>query len=258
MTSAAEAPTSLTDAAYAVIHRKIVTCELAPGQRITEKQVAEDTGFGATPVREALARLDNEGLVITLPRRGYQVTPLTIKSVDDLFQVWRIVGPELCRLAVENMTEPQRQELKRRFRRLARKANGRSAAAAKSEEADEAFLLLAQATGNAYLVEIFSRLSSEMARITIMVEGVSSSDTWFGPGEQDYVTAIDTRDSAAMVRMTRAFIERQHEEILKVLRTWPSVMTTEVLPRAPVLAAPPTGRNTGRARAKSMGGRPRA
>jgi DNA-binding GntR family transcriptional regulator len=252
--SAAGAPTSLTDAAYAVIHRRIVTCDLAPGQRITEKQVAEETGFGATPVREALARLDNEGLVITLPRRGYQVTPLTMKSVDDLFQVWRIVGPELCRLAVRNMTEPQRQDLKRRFARLARAAAGQGRGAAREQLAHDAFYLLAQATGNTYLVEIFTRLDSEMSRVSVMVDEVSPPETWAGLGEQDYVTAIDTRDSAAMARMTRAYIERQHEEILKVLRTWPSVMTTEVVPRSAAPARPVAGRNTGRARAQA--GRP--
>ena len=77
-------PASLADEAYAALRDRIVDCRLAPGLRVTEKQLAAELGVGHTPVRQALARLDNDGLVKTLPRRGYQITPLTIESVNEL------------------------------------------------------------------------------------------------------------------------------------------------------------------------------
>jgi len=65
--------TALADAAYTTIKERIRTCQLAPGQRITEKGLVEDTGYGKTPVREGLGRLVNEQLVDVMPRSGYRV-----------------------------------------------------------------------------------------------------------------------------------------------------------------------------------------
>ncbi len=222
----------LSDAAYAEIRGRVVRCELAPGQRFTEKQLAAELGFGVTPVREALARLDNEGLVVTMPRKGYQVAPLTIKVVDDLFGVWRIVGPELVKLAVENMTQTQQQQIRQAFMKQRRIAKSRKLppAAEWIGTAHESFLLLAQATGNDRLVEIYQRLSNEMARVFTMVYVVSPPREWFPGGEQDYVGALDKRDAALMSSLVRAFIERAHIEILKALWSWPSIRATEVVP----------------------------
>ncbi len=236
MTDVGEPRVSLADAAYDEIRGRIVRCELLPGQRFTEKQLAAETGFGATPVREALARLDNEGLVVTMPRKGYQVAPLTIKVVDDLFGVWRIVGPELAKLAVENMTQGQYQEIRQAFAKQRRLAASRKLPPADEviSTAHESFLLLAAATGNDRLVEIYLRLSNEMARVFTMVYHVSPPREWFPGGEQDYLGALDNRDATLMCSMVRAFIERAHIEILKALWSWPSVRTTEVVPPAAV------------------------
>ena len=102
---------SLADEAYEALRERIVDCRLAPGARVTERQLAADLGFGLTPVRQALARLDSEELVRTLPRRGYQITPLTIGSVNELFQVWRIIGPPIVELAARNIPADTRAQL---------------------------------------------------------------------------------------------------------------------------------------------------
>ena len=96
MTSDDSQTPSRADEAYVALRERIVDCLLAPGLRITERQLAADLGIGLTPVRQALTRLDSENLVRTLPRRGYQVTPLTLGSVNELFQVWRILGPAIA------------------------------------------------------------------------------------------------------------------------------------------------------------------
>ena len=68
---------SLGEAAYRRLRGDIISCRLVPGQRITEKQLSADMGFGLAPVRDPLTRLDHEGLVRTLPGKGYQVAPTT-------------------------------------------------------------------------------------------------------------------------------------------------------------------------------------
>ncbi len=122
MTDPSEPRVSLGEAAYRRVRGDIISCRLAPGQRLTEKQLATDIGLGISPVRDALTRLSHEGLVLTLPRKGYQVAPLTPKSIDDLFVVWEIVGPELVRLGIRQATEEQIAAAKAGFKGLDRLA----------------------------------------------------------------------------------------------------------------------------------------
>src|SRR6266536_4604144 len=66
---------SLADEAYVQLKRKIIRCELPPDLLVTESQLVRESGLGKTPVREALGRLVQEGLVRNIPRHGYEVAP---------------------------------------------------------------------------------------------------------------------------------------------------------------------------------------
>lgn len=84
---------SLADAAYEDLRGEILGCRLAPGERLTEASVSEELGIGKTPVREALQRLVQDGLVRVLPRHGYSVTPITLRDVQELFGLRLIIEP---------------------------------------------------------------------------------------------------------------------------------------------------------------------
>lgn len=99
---------SHVDQCYGILRNLIVKCEIAPGARLTEKDLMARLGFGRTPVREALLRLNQDGIVDTKPRSGYRVRPLTYKSVDDFFVVWRAIAPLIAQLAFRNMTNRDR------------------------------------------------------------------------------------------------------------------------------------------------------
>ena len=78
---------SLTDRAYETLRRAIITCRMPPGLEMSEQELADRLEMSKTPVREALARLALAGLVEAFPRRGYRVTPVTVRDVNDLFIV---------------------------------------------------------------------------------------------------------------------------------------------------------------------------
>lgn len=78
---------SLTERAYHVLRREIITCQLAPGAEVMEQELSERFEMSKTPVREALVRLVSEGLVEAYPRRAYRIAHITIQSVNDLFGV---------------------------------------------------------------------------------------------------------------------------------------------------------------------------
>ena len=106
VTDLSEPRISLGEAAYRRLRGDIIACRLAPGQRLTEKQLAADTGFSLAPLRDALTRLDPEGLV-----RGEALRALA-KTADDasLVETLLITGmedpdPQVRALVVKTLAE---------------------------------------------------------------------------------------------------------------------------------------------------------
>jgi len=102
---------SLMDQAYAILRQRIITGQLAPGAEMSELELADQLSMSKTPVREALARLGLEGLVEAFPRRGYRVTAVTIKDVNDLFAVRAMLEGTAGAMAAVNLTDAELNRL---------------------------------------------------------------------------------------------------------------------------------------------------
>lgn len=81
------APTSLVDEAYEQIRRRILDNAWPPGHRALEQEVALALGMSRTPVREALLRLQGEGLVEVIPRHGMRVLPVSPNDMREIYQI---------------------------------------------------------------------------------------------------------------------------------------------------------------------------
>jgi DNA-binding GntR family transcriptional regulator len=93
------APTSLSDQAVEALRHDILACRLMPGAAISEALVTERFSFGRAPVRAALARLAEEGLVQAQPRRGWVVSMVTIRDIHEVFDLRLLLEPEAARRA---------------------------------------------------------------------------------------------------------------------------------------------------------------
>ncbi|HEY0813396.1 MAG TPA: GntR family transcriptional regulator [Pseudonocardia sp.] len=232
MTDLSAPRVSLGEAAYRRLRGDIIACRLAPGRRLTERQLAADTGFGLAPVRDALTRLDHEGLIRTLPGKGYQVAPLTPKSIDDLFVVWEINGPELIRLGIRHATDEQIGAAKAAFDELDRVAQtGETETALRDIDVVNAtFAILAEATGNAYLITLFQRLMGDMSRIRVLLLTADTTTTLAEPAGHWVRHILEERDADKAAAHARRYIEEIHRGVLQAVARWPSVMTSEVVP----------------------------
>ena len=90
-TAVLNAPTGdsrlLREKVYDQLRAEMIGCVLAPGTEIRENELALRFGVSKSPVRDALMRLEREGLVITLPRQGYRVAPVSLVDVQDMFHL---------------------------------------------------------------------------------------------------------------------------------------------------------------------------
>ena len=96
--------------AYAKIKQRILDNEYAPGVAVLEQVLADDLGVSRTPVREALVRLMQEGLVEVVPRHGMRVLPLSPRDMSEIYQI--MIGLELMATELLAQRKPSKQEIK--------------------------------------------------------------------------------------------------------------------------------------------------
>lgn len=95
---------TVADSATTEIRRRILSGEIPDGTPVRQDALAEDFGTSRIPIREALSRLEAEGLVASFPHRGYVVTALSREEIKELFELRAMLEPELIKAAIPNMT----------------------------------------------------------------------------------------------------------------------------------------------------------
>lgn len=78
---------NLQKTAYDIIRDRIIACEYLPGAMLTEEYLKDSLNISRTPVRGALGRLEQEGLVIIKPKKGILVSPITMDEVNNIYEV---------------------------------------------------------------------------------------------------------------------------------------------------------------------------
>lgn len=190
----------LSAVAYAAIQRDIIQCRLLPGAEVTENDLVARYELGKTPVRQALAKLAHEGLVSILPRRGYLVTPISIKDVQDIFALRLMLESEAVRLAAGRVDE-------QRLRRLdeicgAGYDPGDPDSAAEFLSVNTEFhVAIARASGNSRLADILAQLIREMERIFHVGLRIRNRSEEMAHEHRDLVNALVAGDGEAARRI---------------------------------------------------------
>lgn len=103
---------SLRDEVYETLKKSIVTLEFQPEERLHDKKLAEQFGISRTPVREALKRLEDEGLVESLPGSSTRVAPLNVEEAKHAFTVVAVLHALAARLACSLLNQVDMEALK--------------------------------------------------------------------------------------------------------------------------------------------------
>ena len=140
---------------------------LKPGERLMEIQLADELGVSRTPVREAMRKLELEGYVIMLPRRGTYVANISIRDINEVFEIRTTLDALASGLAAERITEEELEQLERLLVSIGENIETRNMK--KVVEDDMEFHdLLYKASRNQRLVGIISNLREQMTRFRSM------------------------------------------------------------------------------------------
>jgi DNA-binding GntR family transcriptional regulator len=200
--------TPAKDFAYEYVKRQILEFVLPPGHIVTEMDIATVTGLSRTPVREAFLRLDAEGLIELLPRRGALVSPVTVRQIKELSETRLVLelyaAQQICRLRIACADELD--DLVGRQRALT--ASG--AAYADVIECDVAFhTRLVGAVGNTELTRLYESMGDRQRRT-----GVAAFRAQPGRPQsaldhhQGIVAALAAYDEPAAEAMLREHLHR--------------------------------------------------
>lgn len=146
----------LSEKAYHLIKEKIITLELEPSSVIDEQALMEELKLGRTPIRESLQRLDSEGLVNIIPRRGTFVADISITDLQKIFEVRMVLVGFCARLAAQRITKDQIAQMEAELRDLEQVQSGDCKVLMAIDRHFQK--LLYEAAGNEFLAEALNRL----------------------------------------------------------------------------------------------------
>jgi DNA-binding GntR family transcriptional regulator len=154
----------LRDRAYGALRDAIVDGTLAPGERLRDQELCEWLGLSRTPVREALSRLEQDGLVETEPQRFTRVAPLDRRAARDAFPIVAAVHALAAELGVPRLVAADLNRMRAANARFADALNEVDVDAALA--ADDAFhAVLLTASANAELSGVLDRLMPRLRRL---------------------------------------------------------------------------------------------
>ncbi len=153
----------LRDVVFNTLRQAILKGELAPGERLMEIQLAEKLGVSRTPIREAIRKLELEGLVLMIPRKGAEVAKISEKSLRDVLEVRRSLEELAIELACQRMSEDDMAELERMQGNF-KSAIDRGEAMSIAQSDEQYHDVIYQGTRNDKLVQMLGNLREQMYR----------------------------------------------------------------------------------------------
>ena len=157
---------SYKEKVYEELKSAIISQRLALGELLNERDLADKLGISRTPVREALQRLENEGLVITEPWRGTRVNEIKEKDIEEVFQLRLALEPVAVELALQRMTAEDLTSIEQ-LRKQQISFNKHTDADAFIKTDMDFHMLIARLSGNKRLIQIVGNLIDIMRRLGI-------------------------------------------------------------------------------------------
>ena len=158
--------------AYEMIKNNIINCTYAPDTVINEELIREEINASRTPIRDALSRLEQEGLIKILPKKGILITGITLKELNMIYETRFLLEPYVVKHYGNRI--PQETYIKY-YQMYAQYLENPSRPYSFSEMDDSFHHLLMESTENSYFINLYSTIESQIQR-TRVITGKTSSE----------------------------------------------------------------------------------
>lgn len=207
----------LRDVVFNTLRQAILTGELKPGERLMEIHLANRLGVSRTPIREAIRKLELEGLVTMIPRRGAEVAQITEKSMKDVLEVRRTLDALSAELACERISSEEEEALKKAcqdFEEAVKTKDAKIIAKADVAVHD----IIAAATGNQRLIQLINNLAEQMYRYRFEYIKDASQHERIIQEHRIIYESIVKKDKEAASNMAKTHIDNQEKAVIARIR----------------------------------------
>ena len=208
----------LRDVVFNTLRQAILRGELKPGERLMEIQLATKLGVSRTPVREAIRKLELEGLVLMIPRKGAEVADIVEKGLRDVLEVRKALEELSVRLACDRITKKEIDELKRAAEEFKKTLKQRDIT--KIAEADVRFHdIIYMATDNQRLIQLLNNLREQMYRYRVEYLKNEKVHSQLIKEHEELISNIVGRNKEEATPIMNKHIDNQVAAVMDVIRT---------------------------------------
>lgn len=207
----------LRDVVFNTLREAILKGELKPGERLMELQLAAKLGVSRTPIREAIRMLQQEGLAVTIPRRGAEVAKMTEKDMEDVLQIREALEVLAVQLASEKVTEEQIQQLEENvnaFENAVKTADVKQIAQTDIDFHD----LIYSAAENPKLVSMLNNLREQIYRYRVEYLKNEKNYPNLIAEHREIIDGLKRRDKDYVTEMIKKHVDNQAIAVKNIIR----------------------------------------
>ena len=207
----------LRDVVFKTLREAILRGDLKPGERLMELQLAAKLGVSRTPIREAIRMLQQEGLAVTIPRRGAEVAAMTEKDMEDVLQVREALEILAVQLASEKITKEQIAELEERLKAFEQAVE--TAEVKQIAQSDIDFHdLIYTAAENPRLVVLLNNLREQIYRYRVEYLKDEKNYPRLIEEHRQIMQGLKERNEQYVVEMTKKHMDNQAVAVRNIIR----------------------------------------
>ena len=215
------APPKLRDRAYESFRQHLLAMDLRPGQFISQRELVALTGLTLGAIREMIPRLESDGLIVTVPKRGMQIAAMDLKLIRNAFELRRVLECEAVAVFTRHAPDAQVAALAAAHHSILARAEAGDRSKQLLDEAQTTdwgmHEALIDALGNDLIRNIY-RVNSLKVRLARLEQSLLSETVLMSTLREHtrILDAIATRDAVAAVEALRAHIESAHLRALGI------------------------------------------
>ena len=207
----------LRDVVFQTLRQAILRGELKPGERLMEVRLAKKLGVSRTPIREAIRKLELEGLVLMIPRRGAEVAEITEKSMRDVLEVRRALEVLAVSLSCDRISGELIEALKEAAEEFDRSLTLDDVT--RTAEADVHFHdIIYRSTDNQRLIQLLSNLGEQMYRYRVEYLKHREFHPQISREHKELISYLEAGQKGQAEEKIAVHIDKQAQAVLETIR----------------------------------------
>lgn len=203
------------------LREDIMSCVLQPGSELREGELAERYGVSKSPIRDALQKLEYEGLVQIVPRKGHRVVPISINDARDILELRETLEVAAVRKIAVDAADQDLEKMDK-FRKADMSSMGAFASYNRSFHAE-----LNRLSGNARQAKVMRSLMENYGRLCIVSLSVRKNEAEAMEAalreHNDIIDALQDRDARRAARLSSKHIRKSQNQVMRGLNNRPVV-----------------------------------